>query len=559
MTTALDDWADLRRGRRCDPAGARRLVEVANAADLDDWRARLRHALGQADRQDRLAALGELRRTGEFEALSATSLGLLGAGLADAGDRESAYDLLRRAQLRHPHEVRLHHALARVLDAMERPEEAIAHYTTARALRPETAHALAHALVARSRTEDAIDVFRDLIGRRPMNGGHAVCLANLFELQGRGPEAKVVIDKAIAASRRAIAIRPDDASAHQALGLVIWARRNEEEAIVEFRNTIRLMPRETAARLYVGRILLSQGRYHEAVQVLREAIPLRPSDAVAHSILGYALTATDQVDEATDAFRTALQLGSDRSEIHSSLGRLFMRRRRWQEGADAYERARVYSSRSGDDELQLLAARPGHRVGINNPTAWYLSAVAHLRAGRIGRFRWLCGEMLRRFADGFEAELVARACLMSPDEPTVVAEAARLAERAVKDLPMGPYTLYTAGLADYRSGLYESALERVGESRKANEARGIIIYRDAYRALTDLVEAMALARLGRSGAAGEALARAERLMADHIPAEGSDGLYPAGWQEWAHCEIIHREAEAVVRWDPIFPADPFAR
>ena len=87
----------------------------------------------------------------------------------------------------------------------------------------------------------------------------------------------------------------------------------------------------------------------------------------------------------------------------------------------------------------------------------------------------------------------------------------------------------------------------------------MIIFRDTYRALTDLVEAMALARLGRTKPAREALARAERLMADHIPAEGSVGLYPAPWQEWAHCEILHREAEAVVRWDPIFPADPFAR
>ena len=148
---------------------------------------------------------------------------------------------------------------------------------------------------------------------------------------------------------------------------------------------------------------------------------------------------------------------------------------------------------------------------------------------------------------------------MSPEDSSVVAEAARLAERALKEQPSGTYQLYTAGLADYRSGRYESALERVGESRKANEIRGIILFRDTYRALTDLVEAMALARLGRTNPAREALARAERLMANHLPAEGSADLYPAPWQEWAHCEILHREAEAVVRWDPIFPADPFAR
>jgi tetratricopeptide (TPR) repeat protein len=148
---------------------------------------------------------------------------------------------------------------------------------------------------------------------------------------------------------------------------------------------------------------------------------------------------------------------------------------------------------------------------------------------------------------------------MGPEEPAVIAEATRLVERALKHNPKQPYFLYTAGLADYRSGWYERALERVRRSREANETEPMIIYRDAYRALTWLVEAMALARQGQADTARDALAEAERWMAGRFPAEGSGGLYPHPWQEWAHCEIIHREAQSVVRWDSIFPADPFVR
>src|SRR5262249_6379564 len=150
---------------------------------------------------------------------------------------------------------------------------------------------------------------------------------------------------------------------------------------------------------------------HEAVDVLKEAIHLRPDDAAAQTMLGHALTDTGQLDEAADAFRTALGLGSDSWQIHMGLGKLFVRRGRWQAGADEYELARVNSSRSGDDEG--LWGHPGHRLGIDNSAAWYFCAVAQLRAGRIGHYRWLCGEMLRRFGDG-EDERVARACLMSP-------------------------------------------------------------------------------------------------------------------------------------------------
>ena len=86
----------------------------------------------------------------------------------------------------------------------------------------------------------------------------------------------------------------------------------------------------------------------------------------------------------------------------------------------------------------------------------------------------------------------------------------------------------------------------------------LVDYRDPYRVLTRLVEAMTLARLGQADAARETLAQAERLMAGRFPEKGSDGLYPHPWQEWAHCEIIHREARAVVE-DLTFPPDPFAR
>jgi serine/threonine-protein kinase len=556
--SALDDWAALRRGRRHDPAGARRLVAVASAADPDPWRARLREALGQADRGVRLAALRGLAQAddGEVDALPATSLGLLGAALAESGAREAAVDLLRRAQLRHPGHVRLHYELARVLNALARPEEAIEHYTTARAIRPTVAHELAHALARRGRIEEAISVFRDLVDRRPTNGIHAVCLGGLLQQEGRGPDGVKVLEAAIAASRRAIEARPDDAIAYQTLGLALWLKGKRDDAIAAFHTTIRLMPGETAARIYIARNAYVLGRHAQAVEVLHEAVRLR-DDAEAWTILGYVLTAMGRINEAGAALSTAARLGADSWEFDAGIAGLFQRRRRWRDGADEYERARLNSSRPGDDPG--IIGMPGHRSRDHHGIAWYFSAVAQLRAGRIVEYRALCRDMLQLNRGRLgQHELLARVCLMCPDDPAVVVEAATLAERALEKLPANPYARYTAGLAAYRLGRYESALERIRASRAANETAQMIIFRDAYRALTDLVEAMALERLGLTGAAAEALARAERLMANNIPAEGSAGLYPGEWQEWAHCEIIHREADAVVRWGPIFPANPFA-
>ncbi len=32
-----------------------------------------------------------------------------------------------------------------------------------------------------------------------------------------------------------------------------------------------------------------------------------------------------------------------------------------------------------------------------------------------------------------------------------------------------------------------------------------------------------------------------------------------GWTEWVIATVVRREAEALIVYDPIFPADPFAR
>jgi hypothetical protein len=65
-----------------------------------------------------------------------------------------------------------------------------------------------------------------------------------------------------------------------------------------------------------------------------------------------------------------------------------------------------------------------------------------------------------------------------------------------------------------------------------------------------VVEAMASARLGRDDAR-ETLGQAERLIQPKAAVPG--------WQNLAIYEILHGEAEALIVFDPIFPADPFAR
>src|SRR5262245_9841507 len=209
LVSAVDDWASVRRDRREDKAGARRLSEIAGGADSDPWRNALRTALDQPDRAARLAALKGVVREAEFDELGPVSLDLLGSALDAAGDRAAAEAVLRAAQRRHPDDVWVNYNLARLLEALGRTDEAVRYYTAARSIRPETAHELAHALENRGESDEAIEVFRQLCLIRARNGRHLGCFGRALQARGRVEESGKIRDSAVAALREEIQLHPD--------------------------------------------------------------------------------------------------------------------------------------------------------------------------------------------------------------------------------------------------------------------------------------------------------------------------------------------------------------
>src|SRR5262249_55738618 len=141
LVAYLDHWSGMRRDARL-PAAWRKPLDVAQAADVDDYRNRLRALLAADDQEAqaaKLKALADEPRAGELPAATAV---LLAGALEAVRDREAAVGLLRQAVERHPDDVWVNFALAEELNRVRPPvrEEAVRYYTAARALRPETAH-----------------------------------------------------------------------------------------------------------------------------------------------------------------------------------------------------------------------------------------------------------------------------------------------------------------------------------------------------------------------------------------------------------------------------------
>ena len=79
------------------------------------------------------------------------------------------------------------------------------------------------------------------------------------------------LQEAIAELRAAIRLIPDDADAHNNLGLALADQGKLEQAIAEHRAAIRIEPDLAEAHCNLGVALAKQGKRDEAIAALRKA------------------------------------------------------------------------------------------------------------------------------------------------------------------------------------------------------------------------------------------------------------------------------------------------
>jgi len=176
----------------------------------------------------------------------------------------------------------------------------------------------------------------------------------------------------------------------------------------------------------------------------------------------------------------------------------------------------------------------------------YHQIQAMLAAGDSNGLRQACSELLGRFHEMTEAgtaNRVAWSCALAPGAVADRQAPVRLAEIALAGYPAGYkyLALNTLGAALYRAGRYDDAIHRLKEGIQLRDGTGVgpeVVFL-----------AMSHHRLGQRAEARRWL---DRLRNRHPSADPD--------QFWNELEIrlLRSEAEAVILYDPVFPADPFA-
>jgi tetratricopeptide (TPR) repeat protein len=246
--------------------------------------------------------------------------------------------------------------------------------------------------------------------------------------------------------------------------------------------------------------------------------------------------------------------------------RSFMERRQWDAAEAAFDeamRARPFNVAIVEERGDLYA----HRGLWSEAAAYYETAVKHypdvaplheqlavarLLAGDLPGYRAACAGMLERFKpidDSTAAVRVGYVCSLAAKAVTDLPGLIQVSERSTRGVASNERVV---GAVLFRAGRLEEALERFEQAHRAFEPRAWDL----------LLLAMIRSGLGQPSEARRLLQQADRwiLTADNAPSgTEKEGPHWSNLTEKPTILLLRSEAEAVVRFDPFFPADPFAR
>ena len=217
-------------------------------------------------------AIGHYRKALEARPGWARPLYHIGTCRLDQGDAAEAERALKEAVAADPADASIHNALGIASARLGKDDAAEAEYRAAAAIRPDW--------IA---PQWNLAILCDQQGRYRESDR---ALARVLEIDPEHFDAlykrvqhlvgALEYGMAEKFARRLVAAHPDKAASHEALGMVLWSRKDLVEAEGCFNDAIGLDEKSAGAWLGLGHVRLAQRRYAEAERNYRKAVELAP-------------------------------------------------------------------------------------------------------------------------------------------------------------------------------------------------------------------------------------------------------------------------------------------
>lgn len=298
-----------------------------------------------------------------------------------AGRVDAALALYRRALTLTPGRPDTLRGLALALMSLGRPAEAIEPLTLLAGAQPDSPviHSeLGNAQFAAKQLEPAVRSFERVLALQPDDAEALFAIGRIRHGQDRHDEAE-------AAYRQALRLKPQLIGALFNLGLLLYrVRQLVPDAVALFEQVVAVAPDHADVHCALGNALRSLMRLDEAITAYRRQLDRTPGSAMAHLLLGQALSEAGQKAEALPYLEKSIALTQDRALIHLAhvdLGGAFQALGRTEEALDHFRQALALAplvthsaAKARPDFSALLIMAPG---AYNTPYDYLIEAAGY--------------------------------------------------------------------------------------------------------------------------------------------------------------------------------------
>jgi len=330
-------------------------------------------------------------------------------------------------------------------------------------------------------------VCRQIITGRPDNADAHNILGVSLQAQGKGEEG-------IEQLRRAVKLAPQAANLHANLGEVLRQNGKMEEAASELERAVKLDPNNAQALNNLGIIHYDQRKFTEAVEFYRRALAIAPSMAEALNNLGNALRIVGDNEGAMTAYQDALTYREVYPEAYNNLGTMLQQANQLPEAEHALRKAiaqnpryieaynnlaNLFAAQKKDvDALRLLG--DALKVQPKNVQTLLITSKIQMRRNNHAAAEQATRLALQEQPENAEGLTILGQVLHETDRYD---EAIEVLERALKSSPKSPEALNFYGVALKSVGRLDEAREHILKALKLNSGMW-----GGYANLNDLVD-----------------------------------------------------------------------
>jgi superkiller protein 3 len=229
-------------------------------------------------------------------------------------------------------------------------------------------------------------------------------LGHVYRSKGMYPEA-------IEGYRKALELKPGDASLHYGLGLVYSRLGKPQEAKREFARSATVDPMYGDPLRYDADYFFNKELYEEALPLYEEILKKNPTYLKGLFGAGLCSSRGGKLEKAAEYYRRCIGLRPDFSLPHFSLGVVYSEMGKWKEAEEEYKRALELNPHDGK-AYENLGGLYGMRGEVNKAIGAFERAVetnpcfkrAHNNLGglymRVGRY----DEAIREFRNAVKID-----------------------------------------------------------------------------------------------------------------------------------------------------------